>query len=276
MMARILLFVMVSLGLHLVALRAMPDLFSGVRLPFVPINLIQSTELHLEAVQRGAIEREVPGLWENSPVQQIRDDLVARTLSKATVNIEPTPPLPQARFISEESISEERRMAMLKTTDLYRTLEERIQKEGRQAVHYGVPKPIVKDAHRNPGPQLPEDSDARHMLTSLKETAEKHLRQTMPVPETVTLGITGPVATRQVIHIPPSPHVKVSVEADLRLKFWVFPDGTVGKVVPLVKGDAQVELAAISHIKKYRFNPLPHDAPQIEMWGEISVRSVLR
>lgn len=276
MMTRIFFFVVVSLGLHLVALRAMPDLFSAVRLPFVPINLIQSTEVHLEGVHRGVIEREIPGLWENSPVQQIRDELVARTLSEATVKIEPTPPLPQVRFFSEESISEEQRTALLKTTDFYRTLEERIQKEGRQGVQYEVPKPTIKDVQKVPGPQLPEDSDAKQMLASLKEVAEKHIRQTTPVPETVTLGITGPAATRRVIYIPPSPHVKVSVEADLTLKFWVFPDGTVGKVVPLVKGDAQVELAAITHIKKYRFNPLPHDTPQIEMWGEISVRSVLQ
>jgi len=86
------------------------------------------------------------------------------------------------------------------------------------------------------------------------------------------VGIHGPVAKRKMVYKPKPPVASVSVEATIKLKFWVFPDGTVGKVIPLVKGDATLEQIAISYIKRWRFTPLPSSGPQIQEWGTIPIK----
>lgn len=49
----------------------------------------------------------------------------------------------------------------------------------------------------------------------------------------------------------------VSKEIDLRLKFTILPDGTVGKIIPLIKADTRLEMAAINSLRKWRFEPIP-------------------
>jgi protein TonB len=56
----------------------------------------------------------------------------------------------------------------------------------------------------------------------------------------------------------------VSKEIDVKLRFSILPDGSVGRVFPLLKADARLESAAISSIKKWRFEPLPNGQNQIE------------
>ncbi len=49
----------------------------------------------------------------------------------------------------------------------------------------------------------------------------------------------------------------VTKEIDLKLKFTILPDGTVGRIFPLIKADTKLELAAIQSLRKWRFEPLP-------------------
>ncbi len=56
----------------------------------------------------------------------------------------------------------------------------------------------------------------------------------------------------------------VSKEIDIKLKFAILPDGTVGKVFPLIKADARLEAVSISSLRQWRFEPLPKDMKQIE------------
>lgn len=56
----------------------------------------------------------------------------------------------------------------------------------------------------------------------------------------------------------------VSKEIDVRLRFTIMPDGTVGKIFPLIKADARLELAAINSLRQWRFEPLPPNAKQID------------
>ncbi|MEE9429557.1 MAG: hypothetical protein V3V16_00855 [Melioribacteraceae bacterium] len=49
----------------------------------------------------------------------------------------------------------------------------------------------------------------------------------------------------------------VSKEIDVKLKFTIMGDGTVGRILPLVKADARLELAAINSLRQWRFEPLP-------------------
>lgn len=56
----------------------------------------------------------------------------------------------------------------------------------------------------------------------------------------------------------------VSKEIDVRLRFTIMPDGTVGKIFPLIKADARLELAAINSLRQWRFEPLPQNAKKID------------
>ena len=90
------------------------------------------------------------------------------------------------------------------------------------------------------------------------------------------MDIKGPAASRRITSLPPPLESKLFVEGECLIKFWIFPDGTVGKAIPLAQGDKQAVAAAIDRVKKFRFAPLPKGMPQVEQWGVIPATSVLR
>lgn len=118
----------------------------------------------------------------------------------------------------------------------------------------------------------------------LPQLEQKLVARTLPTPPPVALapppllqfGIQGPVAKREPLYRPPLPKVQVQAESDITLKFWVRPDGVVSRVLPERKGDAALEVAAMRYLEAWRFTPLlPHE-PQVEQWGTITVRFLLR
>jgi len=56
----------------------------------------------------------------------------------------------------------------------------------------------------------------------------------------------------------------VSKEIDVKLRFTILPDGTVGKVFPLIKADAHLESVSISSLRQWRFEPLSKSMKQVE------------
>ncbi len=85
--------------------------------------------------------------------------------------------------------------------------------------------------------------------------------------------IRGPVATRRVIFRPPPPKVKIlETSEDIELRFWVLADGTVGRILPVLKGSAYLDGIAVNHMKRWRFNPLHPDEKKQEEWGLILYR----
>ena len=61
----------------------------------------------------------------------------------------------------------------------------------------------------------------------------------------------------------------VSKEIDVKLKFSILPDGTVGKILPLIKADTRLELAAINSLRQWRFEPLPQNQQIAEQYAVI-------
>ncbi|MFC2135426.1 energy transducer TonB [Bacteroidota bacterium] len=56
----------------------------------------------------------------------------------------------------------------------------------------------------------------------------------------------------------------VSKEIDVKLRFSILPDGTVGKIFPLIKADTRLEMAAIYSLRQWRFEPLRSNRRQVE------------
>jgi hypothetical protein len=52
----------------------------------------------------------------------------------------------------------------------------------------------------------------------------------------------------------------------------VLPDGTVGRVVLLVRGESSLEVAAIHNLKRWKFNSLPLGTRISDQWGTTRFR----
>lgn len=61
----------------------------------------------------------------------------------------------------------------------------------------------------------------------------------------------------------------VSKEIDIKLKFTILPDGSVGKIIPLSMGNARLSTASINSLRKWRFEPLGDTQKQIEQTAVI-------
>ena len=89
--------------------------------------------------------------------------------------------------------------------------------------------------------------------------------------------IAGPAARRRILFQPKPPKLeRLESTTEIVLKFWVLPDGTVGRVIPIKKASAYLEGLASNHLKRWRFSPLPPGADDKEQWGEVTFRFLLR
>ena len=150
-------------------------------------------------------------------------------------------------------------------------LQESLARAGRAVAMPGVPTGEELRAEPGiPGERKPfavASETARRLAHSLLEA--ELARKPSPAPPPTSMGIAGPAASRQVLYRPPLPKVTVERETAVLLKFWVRPDGTVGRVVPLRKGDPRLEAVAVSFLKGWRFDPLTEKTP--EQWGTIPI-----
>ena len=89
-------------------------------------------------------------------------------------------------------------------------------------------------------------------------------------------SIKGPASERQVLSQPPPPSVTVESESEIELRFWILPNGAVGRVIPVKKSDPRLEALAINYLRQWRFTPLPSEALQDEQWGVIPFKFRIR
>ncbi|MDP3148546.1 MAG: energy transducer TonB [Ignavibacteria bacterium] len=61
----------------------------------------------------------------------------------------------------------------------------------------------------------------------------------------------------------------VNKEIDIRLRFSILPDGTVGTIFPLTKADTKLENAAMNSLRQWRFEPLPSQQKKTEQFAII-------
>jgi len=267
------LFILLALFLHLVVVMVAPDLSKPIRKTSIPAILLGTDHLYREDGQRGG--KGIDTL-ESPLVQKIREEVVFKRLTEMALNEEcrPQPPLPRVSIFPAGKLEEHEEMKILQGARFYHELEKIVHGEKQEETLFVVPKPKTSDVKGGNVP-LPEDLEAQRIIANLRETAREE-RETGEPTETVALDIRGPAASRRVSSIPPSLTFKHSVDGACLLKFWVLPDGTLGKVIPLVKGNTPAIVTAIDQLKRYRFNPLPADVPQVEVWGIIPAQSVLR
>ncbi len=115
----------------------------------------------------------------------------------------------------------------------------------------------------------------QQLISSIQRTLKKE--QSLAEVRNRLMGLEGPIAeSRTVVFQPGIPQVSLNQATDVKLKFWVRPDGTVGRVEPVMIGDLSLVKTAEIYMKAWRFNTLSPDVPQIEQWGTITIRFTLQ
>jgi hypothetical protein len=266
----IVLFVLLSFFLRVVAL-------SLVSYPSKPqmetsfmVYLIGMVDRYLLPAHKSA-ERPPAGTarWEGSLAQKIRDEMVLTKLAEMGLSEKIKPPLPRVSLFPPGELGEQEKKVIVENSRFSRELGEVVFGKEREKEILAAPEVKTSDAKGGTIP-LPEDTEAQRIIASLREAAKNNITAAS------ALAIKGPAASRRITSLPPPLEAKLFVEGECLIKFWIFPDGTVGKAIPLAQGDKQAVVAAIDRVKKFRFAPLPKDVPQVEQWGVIPAKSVLR
>lgn len=218
--------------------------------------------------------------WEKGEMspeeKRIRDEVILKKIEEANAakdwrSLAPEYPHPK-KF---ESITEGERIKALKDSPEFKEMEKALLdylKKGEDLVSPEPPVPSLKEATDL---TRMKDKGTEKIIDGLLSTKEKP-SLAKPLEENLQLGIKGSLAARKILERPNLPSVKVKVEGEIELTFWVLPNGIVDRAIPSVKGDTELERIAIQYLKQWRFAPLPKDQPQVEEWGMIPVKFKLQ
>jgi TonB family protein len=218
--------------------------------------------------------------WEKGEVppeeKRIRSEVILKKMDEANANEDwktLAPEYPRPKKLEGEN--EEERMKSLRSSPEFKEIEKALieyLKQKEDMLTLESPLPSLKEAAKLPPRR---DKGAEKIVEELLSSKEKTVSN-KPVEENLQLRIKGPLAARKILERPSLPPIKVRVETEIELTFWVLPNGIVDRAIPSVKGDAELERLAIQYLKQWRFAPLPTDQPQVEEWGVIPIKFKLQ
>jgi len=208
--------------------------------------------------------------------KRIREEVILKKMKEANAtqdwkSLAPEYPRPS----KIEGATEEERMKAFKDSPEFKEIEKALTAYLKQKEDLFPPESPLPPLRE--GLELPprKDKGMEKIIEGLQSSKEK------PPPgkaldENLQLGIKGPLAARKILERPSLPQIKVRVETEIELTFWVLPSGIVDRAIPSVKGDAELERLGIQYLKQWRFAPLPKDQPQVEEWGMIPIKFKLQ
>ncbi len=208
--------------------------------------------------------------------KRIREELILRKMDEAGAHQDwrsLAPEYPKPKRVEGET--EEERIKAFRKTPEFQTLERELKdylKKKEDALLPTPPVPSLKDGLKVP---KMKDGGEEKILEKLMAIKEKPLPE-KPLEENLQLGIKGALVYRKILERPPPPQVKMKVEAEIEMTLWVLPNGMVDRVIPTIKGDAELERIASQYLRQWRFAPLPRDQPQVEQSGTIPIKFKLQ
>ncbi len=214
--------------------------------------------------------------WEKSEIpleeKRIREEVILKKMREASAHQDWrsfATEYPRSKKL--EPLTGEEKSKALKNSREFKEIDKELKeylKKKEDLFYLEPPIPSLKD---EADPISLKDRGAEKVIERLLSKKERASPE-KPLEENLLLGIRGPLATRKILERPHPPQVKVRVEAEIELTFWVLPDGMVDRVVPTIKGDTELEQIAIQYLKQWRFVPLPKDQLQVEQWGVIPIK----
>ena len=86
----------------------------------------------------------------------------------------------------------------------------------------------------------------------------------------LTVGRTDTIPPRPIVQVLPEYPPGLQREAVVKIRFWVLPDGRVGTMIPVRKGDPKLEEITMKAIRQWRFNAIPASEEQRNVEGVIT------
>ena len=236
-----------------------------------------SMQIRLEQEWR-ALTRESKRIlgWKRTEIppeeKRIREEVILKKMEEASAKqdwrtLAPEYPRPSKL----DSLPENERTKALEDSPEFKEMEREVIEHLRKnegLLSRELPLPSMKDPIDLTRLEDKAAEKVAERLLGVKEKAS----QEKPLEENLLLGIKGPLSTRKIQERPNPPTVKVRVESEVELTLYVLPNGMVDRVIPTVKGDAELERVATQYLRQWRFAPLAKDQPQVEQWGTIPIK----
>lgn len=278
---KLFLFVLVSILIHLSLVLFVPNYFAVTKLRIFPIELVEPKQLYLEPflkrIEEGERQREKSIKQYLVDDRKGREDFLMSKLRELSLGESidvPSPPflVPQRR----EKITPEERIRLLRSSPFFKDLGRLFRESSMPMGNYrGKMLSVSIGEMEVSRRRILEDKGTERIIARMmvKNPSEKPSVRGIKKDST---GIKGPAGKRKILYKPEIPKVKIDREGEVELEFWVLPDGSVGRVFSLLRGDAELERIAINYIKQWRFNPLDEGGPPVEQWGTITVKFRLK
>jgi TonB family protein len=274
---KLFLFIVVSILIHFSLLLFVPNYFAVTKLRIFPIELVEPKQLYLEPFLKRIEGGERRG--EKSIEQFLGDDRKRREdflMSKLKeLSLGESIDVPSPSFIvpqRKEKSTPEERVRLLRSSPFFKDLG-RLFRESSMPLGDYRGKMLSMDVAeiKVPRRQILEDKGTEHIIARII-VKDRSKKPSVHGIKKDSIGIKGPAGKRKILYKPEIPEVKIEREGEVELKFWVLPDGSVGRVLSILRGDAELERISINYIKQWRFNSLDEGGQTVDQWGTITVK----
>ena len=275
------LFVLVSILIHFSFLLFVPNYFAVTKLRIFPIELVEPKQLYLEPflkrLEEGERQREKSIKQYRVDDRKRREDFLMSKLRELSLGESIDVPSPSFLVPQRKGkITPEERVRLLRSSPFFKDLGRLFRGSSMPMGDYrgktlsgGVGEMEI------PRRRILEDKGTERIIARIMVKIQSK-KPSVQGKKRDSSRIKGPVGERKILYKPEIPGVKIDREGEVELKFWVLPDGSVGRVFSLLRGDAELERIAINYIKQWRFNPLDEGGPTVEQWGTITVKFRLK
>jgi TonB family protein len=204
--------------------------------------------------------------------KRIREEVILKKMDEVSAQRDWRDLAPEyPRLKKVEPVDEKERLRVFKESpelkEVERDLKEYLMKK-EDSFDPELPIPSLKEA--TDLTRL-KDKGTERVIERLLSSKER-VAVEKPLEENLQLGMKGPLASRNILERPQPPQVKVKVATEIELTLWVLPNGAVDRIIPSVRGEAELERIAIQYLKQWQFVPLPRDQVQVEQWGTIPIK----
>lgn len=277
--SRMLSFFILSILIHTILIATLPDVTRFFNITLQNMELLPETEVEVTLIRPDRKPLSLPpakkkvdkSSGDEKKISTLIENRIAKIIALGDIPV-PAPEnidLPASKAISADMVR------AVEMTPLPR------DKEPELIADIGTLQPGIVEGSQAIG-SLPaayvgkeQTAGEQKLIGSLQKRLEK--KQNQVEVKNRLLGLEGPIAeSRTIVFRPEIPRVSLNQATDVKLKFWVHPDGTVGRVEPVIIGDLSLVKTAEIYMKSWRFNTLSPDAPQNEQWGTITIRFTLQ
>lgn len=275
------LFVLVSILIHFSFLLFVPNYFAVTKLRIFPIELVEPKQLYLEPflkrLEEGERQREKSIKQYRVDDRKRREDFLMSKLRELSLGESIDVPSPSFLVPQRKGkITPEERVRLLRSSPFFKDLGRLFRGSSMPMGDYrGKTLSVGVGEMEIPRRRILEDKGTERIIARIMVKIQSK-KPSVQGKKRDSSRIKGPVGERKILYKPEIPGVKIDREGEVELKFWVLPDGSVGRVFSLLRGDAELERIAINYIKQWRFNPLDEGGPTVEQWGTVTVKFRLK